>query len=1814
MDKIKELSLEQKKELLAKRLLKKKVEENNANIISLLDTIIKEKPTDIALKIDNKEFSYADIGKKVDDYIHFFLRNKIEQESTIGVFIQSPLDLIVLFLSILKYGATLVLFPSDSTDFYISNSDKRIRMSHLLTDQIAFTENKESFKTIKIDKEETESNISKGQSEKLRSHINNAFCIMPGFNSYVKLNTNMLKELSDGIQSVVHFQENSNALFLKEVSSYSNIICILTALICGTSVHILNNLLEIKSNPNKNTAYLFMDTSELHVFKDLKLDKTIKELICFGEPVLKNQLEEVSKNLEITVRYLFMPLETGSVIAGYSTEDKIETNAILLGKPLKNQMLILNERMEAVLQGAKGEMVFIDLNPDLLEGQKEGSHKNTRGNLLKSGRSVRVLPSGFIELLDTKIRDISKKGYSVKLAVLETFVIQNFSVEECYITSLKTNENKRILAAFVIAENSYCKLLKSKLKKLLPKHLLPDLIIPISNIPLDEAGNVDEKELKKLPILDNQQLLFYEREFIKQENVKEAAFVFESVEPQSTYLHISNLLEGQKRKILQSKDLSLDNEQLTETQKSAKELKPSISYGDQLVHEKDDPNVLQDVLLRAAKIYPNHSLKFILEDGTKIEENYKELLLKAQSLLGGLRKKGILPSDKVIFQFSRNDYFIIAFWACILGGFIPVPVAKVPVYKAENSNLQRFVNSCEMFESYIVLTERAFFADILSLKNQFNLQNHRVGVFEELLNNSADSNLYKSNAEDLALIMLTSGSTGKPKGVMLNHKNLLARSKATNLFNSHTEKDISFNWMPLDHVGGLVMFHLRDVVLGCKQVHVPTNTILGNPLKWLDFLEEYKITTTWAPNFAFALVNDKAEDIEKGSWDLSSVRFILNGGEAIKAKTARTFLKNLEKHQLSKTSMFPSWGMSETCSGVIYNNFLLEETKDEDPFVVVGKPVPGFSMRIVDSFGNIVNEGEIGALQVKGESVTQGYYNNTEANKKSFTDDKWFIVGDLGFIQNGKLSITGREKGVIIINGMNYYSHNIESVVEELKEIESSYTAACPIRSEGDDTDKLAIFFVSDVNNDEKLMALIQTIKKDIIQKIGINPDYIIPVEKTDIPKTEIGKIQRVQLSNKFLNGDFNSVMIKHDLLLRNENTIPDWFYTKNWKQKKIHSSTSVPVGKNILIFDEKCALSDELKHPLKEHKNRCIIIQKGEDYSKLDNDFYIINPEKKEDYEKCLSDLSSKGVVINHIIHLWSYVKPDSSFTDSTIALSQNSSIKSLLYLIKSLHSCQGDTEINLSVISANAQYIQDFESANCLYASLNGFLKTVLLELPWISSRHIDLEYNSPENISFLLQEIGLKKIDTEVAYRNNKRLVPGLSNIAFKSLKSSGDLIKNNGLYVITGGLGGLGCELAKFLLKQYDAKLILLGRTKLPDKKDWEEILTQNTKLAQRIQNYIKLEKAGGSFQYYSADITNENQLNQALEEAEQYYNANIEGIFHLAGEGNLEYHWTVADKHMLLNESSSTINEMLLPKVQGTLKLLDFIKARKDSFFVSFSSVMGLFGGATFCAYSAANSCLENIVQYYKDQYKINAYCFSWSIWDNIGMSKNNPQAAQMASESMGYSTINFNRGIDSIFIGLNYKIPHMYIGLDKSKSNIRKNLLNDNILIQQISGFYTGKQFSENPILKDLLNRDVLYNLHIIENMPKTTDGQIDKKSLKSLYKKSQSQSNQKIQPRNEVESALTKIFKEVLNLNEEISIKDNFFDLGAKSVLLIKAMSRIQALNYKVEIVDLFNYTTIEKLSKYILDKKEDSQNDSVDKKAEKRKMRMQKRRQNRR
>jgi acyl-CoA synthetase (AMP-forming)/AMP-acid ligase II/thioesterase domain-containing protein len=520
-----------------------------------------------------------------------------------------------------------------------------------------------------------------------------------------------------------------------------------------------------------------------------------------------------------------------------------------------------------------------------------------------------------------------------------------------------------------------------------------------------------------------------------------------------------------------------------------------LAFREGLPLELHGPETLAAVLRSAAE--GSAGITYIQGDGSDRFHSYRALLQQAERICSGLRREALKPGDKVIFQLDDRSDFIHVLWACFIGGFVAVPVGA-------NAKFPNVVDS--LGGGLVVSASGA----------QKNLG--AVSV-DELRAESVFCETPVTDPNALALVNMTSGSSGTPKFVMHSQRGLVSSARAAIEYNKYSAHDITLNWIPLDHVSGL-LFHIRDVCLGCSQVHGPLKRVLEDPLVWLDWIDRYRANVTSAPHFAYAMLASKEIEIAARRWDLSCMWVMLNGGEPIIAQQARRFLHLLAPQGLADTTIRPAWGMSETASGVVYADHLLAGAPEQEQCVCVGRPVRGFALRIVDECGRLVEEGVVGNLEVRGPSVMLGYFG--AVNDQPFTEDGWLKTGDLGLLRDGSLTITGRKKEILIVNGVNYSPLEIETLAAKAEAVSTSYVAAFPVRRVEEPTDRLAVLFHTD---SEDPMTVASEIRQQIVQGCGLNPALVLPVSRERIRKSPLAKIQRGRLRSDLESGAFDDVL-----------------------------------------------------------------------------------------------------------------------------------------------------------------------------------------------------------------------------------------------------------------------------------------------------------------------------------------------------------------------------------------------------------------------------------------------------------------------------------------------------------------------------------------------------------------------------------------------------------------------------------------------------------------------------------------------------------------
>jgi amino acid adenylation domain-containing protein len=1381
------------------------------------------------------------------------------------------------------------------------------------------------------------------------------------------------------------------------------------------------------------------------------------------------------------------------------------------------------------------------------------------GELLDAGDARRLPPA----------RCDSVGGERVDLEAVESALRDDPAVRDCAALVRQDGEGARSLVAYVVGAAPLApESLAARLASRLPAAAVPAAFIPVSSIPLTRSGRPDRRSLAALAAIDSDLLRRWDEALRRVRGVAQVAVVVREVRAPSPPLHLADLLPGWRRG---------GGSGAPRSALAATALRPepcgeaalALSHGGPVHLPGDFPPTLAAALRRAAERSPEKGILYLDAAGAERRLSYPELLAAAERLLGGLRRAAARPGDKVLLQLPDNLQFLTGLWACQLGGLVPVPVPIPPAYTADNAVVQKLHNAWALLGEPLVLADRSLAPAIHAAAS--GLAGLRVAAIEDLAAGERDGAWHEADPDDLALLLLTSGSTGKPKAVMHSHRTLLTRSAAEVQWNEFRRDDVSLNWLPLDHVASLVQFHLRDVYLGCDEVQAATEPVLRNPLHWLDLIDRFRATVTWAPNFAFGLVNDCAAEIERRRWDLGSMRNLLDGGEAIVAKTARRFLELLAPHGLPPGALHPVWGMSETAAGVTSSKrFSLATTRPEDSLVEVGEPLPGVSFRIVDAADRPVEEGTIGRLQVRGPTVTLGYCNAPEQTRESFAGDGWFKTGDLALLRDGRLTITGREKNVIIIHGVNYYSHEIEAVVEEVKGVQVTYTAALAVRRPESDTDELAIFFSPDVAAAARLGELLGEVRERVARQVGVASSYLLPVPPQEIPKTGIGKIQHPQLRQRFERGEFAALIKRVDLLTANANTLPSWFFEKVWRRRETPAPT-VSLAGGWLVFLDGLGLGEALVAALRAAGASCVAVAASAAFARRGPDSFALDPAAPQDYRRLADTLAEEGFAVDGVLHLWTYDGPAAARAAAS-AMEQRRGVYSLLLLAQALAAgARAERPVRLLVVSSHAQAVVAGDDLTCERAACLGLLKTLGQELPWLSCRHLDLPGERPDlDVRRVLGEAQSPHDEPEVAYRAGRRLVARLETIAFTPASARQPPLRPGGRYLITGGLGGVGATLAAYLLREHAARLLVVGRSPLPDRSAASGVGAEDGPAEQRLRALLDLERLGGEVIYEAADVCDPAALRQALAGAEARWGAPLDGVFHLAA---------VAHERWLADETPEGLAATLAPKVAGTWALHQHVADRPGTLFVTFSSVNGFFGGVSVGSYAAANSFLDAFSHFQRRTSGLASRCIAWSLWQDLGMSRGS--ATTELARARGYQPISAERGIRSLLVALAHDRPAILVGLDDGKREISRHLETRDCGLADLCAYYTAAEPVAEEDLAGLAVRDRFgipptCAVVRLDTLPLTADGAIDRAALAGLATRGERERRERTLPRSELERELAAIWAQVIGV-PEVGLEDSFFELGGHSLLATQMLSRVrQRLGVELAMHDLFSAPTL--------------------------------------
>ncbi|MFN6461418.1 MAG: SDR family NAD(P)-dependent oxidoreductase [Nostoc sp. DedVER02] len=595
---------------------------------------------------------------------------------------------------------------------------------------------------------------------------------------------------------------------------------------------------------------------------------------------------------------------------------------------------------------------------------------------------------------------------------------------------------------------------------------------------------------------------------------------------------------------------------------------------------------------------------------------------------------------------------------------------------------------------------------------------------------------------------------------------------------------------------------------------------------------------------------------------------------------------------------------------------------------------------------------------------------------------------------------------------------------------------------------------------------------------------------------------------------------------------IANWFYIPFWKPSlhpvQLEYQELASPKSCTLVFLDECGLGINLVKQL-EGRSHVITVKKGDKFTVVNESQYTINPENNRDYDVLIQELTRVNKLPKKIAHLWSVTLTiDQKLEIGKIDQAQTTGFYSLLYLAQALGKQETTNNFEITVISNNLQPVTGSEVICPEKATLLGTIKVIPQEYLNINCQSIDVilpisgSWQEQKLIENLLAELTAADSEKLIAYRGLNRWVQSFEPVRFDKTKLEKPRLREKGVYLITGGLGGIGFVLAEYLARNVQAKLLLVGRSAFPQRDEWEQWLATHDEIdniSRKIRKVQELENLGAEVLVAIADVSNTEQMQSAIAQAEQQFGS-LNGVIHAAG---------VAGGGVIQRKTQEEAETILAPKVKGTLVINAILKDIQLDFFVLVSSMNSILGGFGQVDYCGANAFLDAFAHCNASKSGTLTTSINWDVWQEVGMAVNTgvpKKLSQVQAENINRGILP-HEGVDAFLRALGSTIPQIVISPSDLFNSLNQYNLDKEIQVLEL--LESVNQFNSKYPRPDLTNDYVA--------------------------------------PRTETEQKLAEIWQNVLGI-ERIGIYDNFFELGGDSLIgiqLIASLNKVLSLNISV-------------------------------------------------
>lgn len=514
---------------------------------------------------------------------------------------------------------------------------------------------------------------------------------------------------------------------------------------------------------------------------------------------------------------------------------------------------------------------------------------------------------------------------------------------------------------------------------------------------------------------------------------------------------------------------------------------------------------------------------------------YRQLMVRARQAADRLRARGVGRGDLVILVVEHGEALVFGFWGALLLGAAP------SIFPFLSDRL----DSAHYFRSVRLLVERSSpRALVVSESQRPALAQALAGLALPLIpaeGEEADDELSLDDAaiapDDTAFLQHSSGSTGLQKGVMLSHRAVLNQIDAYGAAIGLGEGDVVVSWLPLYHDMGLIAGFVMPLAAGVPLVLMSPFHWVRDPRILLSAIDRHRGTLCWLPNFAYNFMATRIRDAQLAGLDLSSWRAAINCSEPVAASSHRQFLQRFAPYGFRESALSVCYAMVENTFAVTQTQLpgppridrvslpaLREDNRaapaadDEMSTEVVscGRPIAGCEVRVAGADGLPLPERAVGEIAIRSNSMLTGYFRQPDLSAKAARDG-WYFTGDMGYLAEGELFVTGRAKDLIIVGGKNIYPQDVEAILNEIDGIHPGRCAAFGVRNERLGTEDIAVVAETEQAGDEQRAKIERDIRAQVAQRLDVTVRYVLLVGAKWLIKTSSGKVSRSANRDKFL-------------------------------------------------------------------------------------------------------------------------------------------------------------------------------------------------------------------------------------------------------------------------------------------------------------------------------------------------------------------------------------------------------------------------------------------------------------------------------------------------------------------------------------------------------------------------------------------------------------------------------------------------------------------------------------------------------------------------